>query len=171
MNASHSACLIAALLLAVPAHAGPADPSKADNAPYPAQKVVYHFNLAAPTDLQAGLNTVRFHLRTLKEHGDAPGSRVVIVAQGNELHALARVNRDANPAVYESLRELAAMGAEVHVCSGAAKARGYGPDEFYDLVTVVPAAPTDLAKLQGEGYRYVALNLQPRLMRDQLSPR
>ena len=171
MNILLCATLTAAVLMAVPAKAGPADPSRFDTAAYAAQKVVYHFNLTKPAELQAGLSSVRFHLRTLKERGDAAGSRIVIVAQGNEIHALSRVHREAYPGVYESLRELAELGAEVHVCNGAATSRGYRPDEFYDLVTVVPAAPTDLVKLQGEGYRYVALTLQPRLMRDEASAR
>jgi intracellular sulfur oxidation DsrE/DsrF family protein len=167
MNVSIYACLTAALLLVAPAYAGPSDPSNFDTSAYAAQKVVYDFNFAKPADLQTGLNNVRFHLRTLKEYGAAPGSHIVVVAHGNEIHALARPNREAYPGIYESLRELAAMGAEVHVCNGAARSLGYRTDEFYDLVTVVPAGPTDLARLQGEGYRYIAFNPQPRMGRDE----
>jgi hypothetical protein len=82
MNTLLCAFWAAVLLVALPANSGPADPSKLDTSAYAAQKVGYHFNLAKPSDLQAGLNTVRFHLRTLKEHRDAPGSHIVIVAQG-----------------------------------------------------------------------------------------
>lgn len=160
--------LVLSLSSPLAATAGPDSPSKFDTTPYSAaQKVVYDINFANPTDIMAALNTVKAHIRTLKEYGD-PKFNIVMVAHGNEVHALSRLNRRVYPDVYAALKEVTDMGVALHICNGAAKARGYKPDEFYDLITVVPIALTDLAKLEGEGYSYINLNLFPRIMRDDL---
>ena len=69
---------------------------------------------------------------------------------------LSRRNQAAYPDAYEQLKELTDQGVEVRVCRNAARFRGYQPDDFYDLVTVVPAAMTELARWQAKGYAYIS---------------
>lgn len=148
--------LFCMLLIAGSALAGPDDPSKFDGSPLGAQQAVYQFNYEKPEDMYQGLGYLANHLQGLKEFGDLKKSHLVIVAHGNELHMLSRLNRAAYPDFYEKLKVLTDQGVEVHVCRNAARFRGYKPEDFYDLVTVVPAAMTDLGKLQAKGYAYIS---------------
>lgn len=158
-----------ALGIALPAAAGPDSPSKFDATPYKAQKALYDFNFAKPGDAGFAFNYVKNHIQALKQYGDFRNSRLVIVAHGNELHAFSRLNRALYPAMYDSLKELADLGVTIHVCGNAARARGYKPEDFYDVITVVPAAVIDIAKWQNEGYSYMYAEWFPRLTRDELS--
>lgn len=155
-------------LFLVPAWAGPNDPSKFDTTPYKAQKALYDFNFANPTDATAAFGYVKNHLRAIAEYGQPRASHIVIVAHGNELHAFSRLNRAAYPAVYEELKALKDAGVSIQVCSNAARSRGYKPDEFYDVITVVPAAVIDIAKWQNEGYSYMYAEWFPRLTREEV---
>jgi intracellular sulfur oxidation DsrE/DsrF family protein len=148
--------------------AGPNDPSKFDATPYKAQKALYDFNFANPTDAGPAFGYVKNHLQAIKQYGQPNGSHIVIVAHGNELHAFSRLNRAAYPGVYEELKALKEAGVSIQVCSNAARARGYKPDEFYDVITVVPAAVIDIAKWQNEGYSYMYAGWFPRLTREEV---
>jgi hypothetical protein len=169
MKAIGGILICLSLMTSSAAVAGPDDPSSLDRTPYTApQKVVFDANFANPGDMKAALTTVKAHIRTLKEYGN-PSVQIVVVAHGNEINALARHNRAGFPDMYESLKEVTDQGVRIHICSGAARLRGYGPEDFYDLVSVVPLAPTDLAKLQSEGYSYISLSLFPRVTRSDLA--
>lgn len=157
-----------AIALAAPAAAGPEDLSKFDGTPYAPQKALYDFNFANPADGRVAFNYVKNHLEAIKQYGKPASSHLVIVAHGNELHAFSRLNRAAFPEMYEAIRELTEQGVTIRICSNAARSRGYKPDEFYDLVTVVPAAVIDLAKWQNEGYSYMYAEWFPRLTREEL---
>ncbi|MGX5649257.1 DsrE family protein [Hydrogenophaga borbori] len=159
--------LFASLLFSGGAIAGPNDPSKFDGTRYAPQKALYDFNFARPLDAKPAFGYVKNHLRAIKEYGD-PKSHIVIVAHGNELHAFSRLNRAAYPDMYEELKALADAGVTIRVCANAARSRGYKPDEFYDVITVVPAAVIDLAKWQNEGYSYMYAEWFPRLTREEL---
>ena len=78
------------------------------------------------------------------------------------------MNRAAYPGMYEELKALADAGVTIRVCSNAARSRGYKPDEFYDVITVAPAAVSDLAKWQNEGYSYMYAEWFPRLTREEI---
>ena len=168
MTARLIALTLTLALAQTAAWAGPDDPSRFDGTPYQAQKALYDFNLAKPGQLNASIGYVKNHLRAIKEYGDAANSRIVIVAHGNELHALARKNRAAFPVAYAELKALKDAGVLIRVCSNAARSRGYQPEDFYDMVTVVPAAVIDIAKWQNEGYSYMYAEAFPRLTRDEL---
>ena len=148
--------LFGLLLSAGVAWAGPEEPSKFDGAALGAQKAVYQFNLERPEDLYQALGYMNNHLSGLKEFGDIKKSHIVVVAHGNELHMLSRLNRAAYPDIYERLKALADQGVTFRVCRNAANFRGYKPGDFYDVVTVVPAAMTDIAKWQQQGYAYIS---------------
>lgn len=165
-----TATLIAALLcLAAPlAGAGPTDPSKFDPAPYRAQKALYDFNFARPGDGRVAFGYLKNHLAAIEKYGDPKNSHLVIVAHGNELHSFSRRNRAVYPEMYAALKELTDAGVTIHVCANAARSRGYKPDEFYDLITVVPAAVIDIPKWQNQGYSYMYAEWFPRLTREEL---
>lgn len=132
------AATVVAIFAAGSAVAGPDDPSRFDGAKYAAQKAVYDFNFERPADIRGGFGTIRNHLKAIREFGDPENSRIVVVAHGNDVHALARANRSAFTEVYETLKELAAAGVKITLCRNAALARGYKVDDFYDFATVVP---------------------------------
>ncbi len=155
-------------LVALQAVAGPADPSKFDPTPYKPQKALYDFNFAKPTDAKVAFGYIKNHLKAIKEYGDPQKSHLVLVAHGNELHAFSRLNRAAYPDMYEELKALKDAGVTLRVCVNAARSRGYKPDEFYDVITVVPAAVIDIAKWQNEGYSYMYAEWFPRLTRDEV---
>lgn len=148
--------MLALYFLVQLAWAGPDDPSRFDDSPLGAQKAVYQFNLDRPEDLYQALGYINNHLNGLKEFGDIKHSHIVVVAHGNELHMLSRLNRAAYPDLYERLKALTDQGVSLRVCRNAANFRGYKPGDFYDLVTVVPAAMTDIAKWQAKGYSYIS---------------
>ncbi len=148
--------------------AGPDDPSKFDPTPYKAQKALYDFNMAKPTDALAAFGYIKNHIKAMKEYGDYKNSHIVLVAHGNELHAFSRLNRAAYPDMYNQLKELADLGVSIRICANAARSRGYKPDEFYEMATVVPAAVIEIAKWQNEGYSYMYAEAFPRLTRDAL---
>jgi uncharacterized protein len=148
--------------------AGPNDVSKFDDSPLGAQKAVYQFNFEKPEDLMQGLGYLSNHLNGLKEFGDVGKSHLVVVAHGNELHMLSRLNSAAYPDIYEKIKALTDRGVTIRVCRNAANFRGYKPQDFYDLVTVVPAAMTDLAKWQGKGYAYISGDAIKRSKRSEL---
>jgi len=161
--------LAAALLLACRlAVAGPEDPSAFDGTPYKAQKAMYDFNFAKPKDAKTAFGYVKNHLKAIEEFGDPKNSHLVIVAHGNELHSFSRLNRAAYPGMYEELKALKDAGVTIHVCSNAARSRGYKPDEFYDVITVVPAAVIDIAKWQNQGYSYMYAEWFPRIVREDI---
>jgi intracellular sulfur oxidation DsrE/DsrF family protein len=155
------------LLVAGVAIAGPDDAAKFDSSPLGAQQAVYQFNYEKPEDVYQGLGYLTNHLQGLKEFGDLKKSHLVIVAHGNELHMLSRLNRAAYPDFYEKLKALTDQGVTIRVCRNAAKFRGYKVEDFYDLVTVVPAAMTDLAKWQSKGYTYISGNVINRSKRSE----
>lgn len=159
--------LITTLIPIATALAGPDDPSKFDATRYTPQKALYDFNFAKPTDARTAFGYIKNHLKAIKEFGEPTRSHIVIVAHGNELHAFSRKNRAVYPGMYTELKALADAGVTIHICRNAAASRGYAPDEFYDVTTVVPAAVIDIAKWQNNGYSYMYAEWFPRLKRDE----
>ena len=158
--------------LAASAGAGPNDKSAFDPVGYGAQNVLYDWNFHEPQDGLRALGYIRNHIKALEEFGDLENSNFVIVAHGNDLHALSRLNSEAFPDAYEQLKALTDQGVKIHVCRNAAQSRGYGPEDFYDVITVVPAAVIDIAKYGNMGYSYMYPALHPRMTRaDDIIPR
>jgi len=160
--------LCAVLVVSANAFAGPENKSKFRDAPYAPQKTVYDFSHQKPGDSLAALGYLRNQIRALKEFGGYEGSHLVVVSHGNGLHAFARENRDMFPEAYAKLKEFTDQGVSFYVCRNAARARGYKSEDFYDLVTVIPAGVTELAKWQSEGYTYMHAGFSNRLTREDL---
>jgi uncharacterized protein len=131
-------------------------------------KAMYHFNFAKPRDAFQGLRRVKNHLSALKEFGAPDNTHIVIIINGNEIHAFSRLNASIYPEMYEMLKDLTSQGVEFRACRNSAKARGYNPDEFYDLVTVVPSAVSELGRYGNAGYAYIYTDLHTRITRAKL---
>jgi uncharacterized protein len=164
-SASWLSIILFALSFISTAQAGQEDPSHFDPVRYSSpHKAVYHFNFAKPLDAFKGLRRVKNHLKALQEFG-APDGHLVVIINGNEIHAFSRLNAPVYPEMYKMLTELASQGVEFRACRNAAKARGYKSDEFYDLVTVAPSAVSELARYGNAGYTYIYTDLHPRITR------
>ncbi|MGY8985163.1 MAG: DsrE family protein [Sphingomonadales bacterium] len=148
--------------------AGPDDPSKFKDTPYDAQKSLYDFNFQNPEDGEGAFHYIHNQLNALEKFGDGEKSHVVIVAHGNVLHAMARENRGKFPDMYTKLKKLTDRGVSVYACRNSARSRGYDTSDFYDLVTVVPAAVAEIAKWQNEGYSYMYAEWFPRLEKEEI---
>ncbi len=148
--------------------AGPEDHSRFDGTPYAAQNALYDFNFAKPEDALPAFAYINNHLKAIKDFGKPEASHIVIVAHGNELHAFSRHNRAAYPGMYEALKALSDAGVQIKVCRNAAKGRGYGSEDFYDVITVVPAAVIEIAKWQNLGYSYMYAGWFPRITREEI---
>ncbi len=158
--------IFGAVLISSLVCAGPSDPSRFDGSALGGQKAVYQFNFENPQDLEQGLGYLSNHLKALKQFGDPGASHLVVVAHGNELHMLSRLNQATYPDIYDELKALADQGVQFRVCRNAATFRGYKADDFYDVVTVVPAAMTELSKWQAKGYAYISGNVIRRTKRN-----
>jgi len=159
----------AAVMLASAAFAGPEDKSSFSDAPYAPQKTVYDFNLPNPGDSIKALGYLRNQLAALKEFGGYEGTHLVVVSHGNGLHAFARENRDLFPDAYEKIKKLTDQGVSFYVCRNAARGRGYDTDDFYDLITVIPAGVTEIVKWQNQGYAYMNAGFSKGIKRDELA--
>lgn len=173
MKTKVSACLAAiftaaTLALSSPGYAGPTDSSTFDPVRYGAQNVVYDWNYPTPEEGLRALGFIRNHVKAMQEFGDLENSEIVIVAHGNDLHAFSRLNSEAYPDAYAQLKELTDLGVKIHICRNAAAGRGYGPEDFYDIMTVVPAAVIDIAKYGNLGYSYMYAELFPRITREDI---
>jgi len=159
---------VATIGIAGPSIAGPEDKSSFDPVQYEAQNVVYDWNYPTPETGLRALGFVRNHIKAMQEFGDLENSNIVIVAHGNDLHAFSRLNSEAYPDAYAQLKELTDLGVEIHACRNAARSRGYAPEDFYDIIKVVPAAVIDIAKYGNLGYSYMYPELFPRMTREDI---
>ena len=135
--------LFGLLLCAGVAWAGPEDPSRFDGAALGSQKAVFQFNLERPEDLYQAPGYMTNHLSGLQEFDGIKKSHIVVVAHGNEMHMLSRLNPAAYPDVYECLKVLADQRVTFRVSRNAANLRGYKPGDFDDEVTAARAGRDD----------------------------
>ncbi len=144
-------------------------PSQFRDDAYTPQNVVYEFNYQTPADGVRALGYIRNHLRALEEFGDvAKDSHIVVVMHGYEVHAVAREQAEHFPDVYAKLKELTDKGVSFYVCRNSARGKGYEVDDFYDLVTLVPAGMSEIGHWQAKGYAYINPYLNKRMSREDL---
>ena len=146
-----------------------ATPSKFRDTPYTPHRVVYDFNYQTPKDGVRALGYIRNHLKALEEFGDAAkDSHMVVVMHGYEVHAMARAQWDHFPDVYAQLKALTEKGVSFYVCRNSARGKGYDVDDFYDLITVIPAGMAEIGHWQTKGYGYINPQLHKRKSREEL---
>lgn len=143
--------------------------SKFRDAPYSPHRVVYDFNYQIPKDGVRALGYIRNHLKALEEFGDAAkDSHIVVVMHGYEVHAMARAQWDHFPDVYAQLKDLTEKGVSFYVCRNSARGKGYDVDDFYDLITVIPAGMAEIGHWQMKDYGYINPQLHKRMSREEL---
>lgn len=161
--------IIALMAFSFQALADENTPSKFRDTSYTPHKVVYDFNYQVPQDGVKALGYIRNHLKALEEFGDVgKDSHIVVVMHGYEVHAVAREQWDHFPDVYAKLKALTEKGVSFYVCRNSARGKGYDTDDFYDLITVIPAGMAEVGHWQAKGYSYINPQLHKRMTREDL---
>lgn len=131
---------------------GKASPSDASYAP---QKVVYDIAVAERAALEGVLDRVSY-LNTL--YGADPfRASIVVVLHGGEIPFFAIANLGDNEELMRRAQSLTLAGPiEFRMCTQAAQAHGFEPDDIHGFVKMVPMADAELIELQREeGYAYM----------------
>ncbi len=161
--------IIAVIILPFQGFSDENTPSKFRDTPYGPQNVVYEFNYQTPEEGVAALAYIRNHLRALEEFGDvAKDSNIVVVFHGYEVHAMAREQAEHFPKVYNELKQLTDKGVQFYLCRNSARGKGYKPEDFYDLITVVPAGMSEIGYWQSKGYGYINPQMNNSMSREDL---
>lgn len=122
------------------------------------QKVVFDFYLDDPKKMGAALYWIRAYINplTVSPYGYAPDfMSLKVIVHGTEIVTLAKKNYERFAESVERMRYYAELGVDFRVCGLAAEDYGYTYDDFYDFVTVVPSAITELGHWQQQGYALI----------------
>lgn len=146
---------IFALLFCLTAAAHGDEGAEVVNTPYQAQKVVMDFFFDEPAHIGPALFWLRSLMNPLLDspYDYAPEELdIKVVVHGTEIVALAKKNYQKYREAVERMRYYAEFGVEFRVCGLAAQDYGYGPQDFYEFVRIVPSAMPELAHWQLQGY-------------------
>jgi len=152
--------LVAALVFASHARAEDAPYGSSKFAPYSdiesvkQLKVVWDFNFVDPKAVGGVFNNVNALLKATAEFGphEIEPVKVVIVTHGPELVVFAKKNYAKYKDIVDRAASFAKQGVRFEACRNAARVEGFGPEDLYGFVTVVPAGPYALAYWQAKGY-------------------
>ena len=152
-------CLFTLLLFAAAAPPSTAqDAARQVETPYGAQRILYEFYFDHPEKIGSALYWLRSHMNTLTAapYDYAPEELdIKVVIHGTEIAALARKNYAKYREAVERMRYYGEFGVEFKVCALAAQDYGYAAHDLYDFVDIVPAAMTELAHWQLQGYALI----------------
>ena len=97
-------------------------------------KMVFDFNFADPHGIERALYPVSITLQTIQEYGPVSFEPydLVVVSHGPEVVAFARQNYQEYKDIVDRVARLAQLGVKFEVCSVAADALGFGPDDFHE---------------------------------------
>lgn len=117
-------------------------------------KVVFDFNFEDPVGVKRALHPVSYTMKAVQEHGPVSFEPVdaIVVSHGSEVVAFAKQNYLQYKEIVEHAVRLADMGVKFEVCSVAAEAMGFGPDDFHGFINVVPTGAYALIYHQNQGY-------------------
>jgi intracellular sulfur oxidation DsrE/DsrF family protein len=120
-------------------------------------KVVFDFNFKDPAGVQRALYPVSFTIKTVQEYGPVSFEPydIIVVSHGSEVVAFARQNYKQYKEIVDHAARLAELGVKFQVCSVAAAALGFGPDDFHGFVQVVPTGAYALMYHQNQGYALI----------------
>ena len=151
---------VIALLLLPPAAAfadsatpwGRSELTETDYAPH---KVVYDISVGSVAALELALDRASY---LSKVYGADPfAASIVMVLHGDEINYFAIENIDKHRELMRRAQSLTVGGIiQFHMCTLAAKAHGYEPEEIHGFVEMVPMADAEIVRLQTEeGYAYM----------------
>jgi len=146
---------IVLLLLFCLSSAGVMAEAKYEETPYAEPKVVFDFFLDNPKKMASALFWIRSLMNPLMDspYDYAPEfMQLKVVIHGTEIVTLAEKNYSTYKDVVERMRYYASLGVQFRICALAAEDYGYLNKDFYDFVTVVPSAMTELSHWQQQGY-------------------
>jgi intracellular sulfur oxidation DsrE/DsrF family protein len=126
--------------------------------PYEEPKAVYDFYLDDPAKMGTALHWIRALINPLSEppYSFAPEfMEIKVVIHGTEIVTVAKKNYEKYRDVVERMRYYAALGVEFKVCNLAAGDYGYGTEDFYEFIEVVPSAFTELVHWQQQGFALI----------------
>jgi intracellular sulfur oxidation DsrE/DsrF family protein len=117
-------------------------------------KVVFDFNFPGPSGVKRALYPVSFTLKAVQEYGPVSFEPVdiIVVSHGSEVVAFAKRNYQEVKEIADWAARLADLGVKFEVCSVAANALGFGPEDFHGFVNVVPTGAYALIYHQNRGY-------------------
>lgn len=117
-------------------------------------KVVFDFNFEDPAGVARALYPVSYTIKTIQEYGPVSFEPydIIVVSHGSEVVAFARQNYPQYKSLVDHAARLAELGVQFEVCSVAAKALGFQPDDFHGFVKVVPTGAYALIYHQNRGY-------------------
>lgn len=156
----HALCVGALLLLPgsgllAQDNAPPWGRAAAQETDYAPQKVVYDVAVSSRAALESVLDRVSF-LNNL--YGADPfDAAIVVVLHGDEIPMFAVANLAEHRELMERAQSLTVAGPiEFRMCTVAARAHGYAPEDIHGFVHMVPMADAELIQLQREqGYAYM----------------
>jgi intracellular sulfur oxidation DsrE/DsrF family protein len=149
--------LLLIALIALPAQAADQG-AKYEQTPYGEQKVVFDFYFDEPGKIKSALYWIRTTMKTLT---DTPYNYPMefldfkVIVHGTEIVTLVKKNQDKYKDVVSRMQYYAQLGVDFRICSLAAEDYGYRREDFYDFVTMVPAAMPEIAHWQLQGYALI----------------
>ena len=117
-------------------------------------RAVWDFNFVDPKAVGVVFNNISALLKATADFGphEIDPVKVVVVTHGPELVVFAKKNYGKYKDIVDRAASLAQQGVRFEACRNAAAAEGFGPEDLYGFVTVVPAGPYALAYYQAKGY-------------------
>jgi len=160
MKTAPLVCLLASVAFATLAHAQEAPYGSSKFEPYAdiesvkQLRTVWDFNFVDPKAVGVVFNNINALLKATADYGphEIDPVKVVVVTHGPELVVFARKNYAKYKDIVDRAASLAKQGVRFEACRNAAAAEGFGPQDLYGFVTVVPAGPYALAYYQAKGY-------------------
>ena len=117
-------------------------------------KVVFDFNFYDPHGIKRALHPISYMLKTTQEYGPVSFEPVdiIVVSHGSEVVAFAKQNYKEFKDIVDRSSRFAELGVKFEVCSVAAAALGFSPNDFHGFVRVVPTGGYALVYHQNQGY-------------------
>ena len=135
--------------------AAPWGRAEAEHSEYAPQKVVYDVAVKTRDALENVLDRVSF---LNNQYGADPfDAAIVVVLHGGEIPMFAIENLARDRDLMERAQSLTVAGPiQFRMCTVAARAHGYAPEDIHGFVRMVPMADAEIVKLQREqGYAYM----------------
>ena len=122
-------------------------------------RVVWDFNFVDPKAVGIAFTSINSLIKATADFGpyEIEPLKIVVVTHGPELVVFAKRNYAHYKDLVDRAASLAKQGVRFEACRNTAAAQGFGAEDLYGFVTVVPAGPYALAYYQAKGYSLNAI--------------